>query len=120
MGSCHGSSVHEVVTVYFLRYHYWLLNITRDSNFLQRGGGGGLKVPPDPQLFTMASGRTGLQPGATALSGVVTETHLFAFLVFVFWQSPPNVIEVEAINNLCKPDRDETIITFCLPSNANS
>ena len=33
---CYGLSVHEVVTMYFLRYHYWLLNITRDwKHFLQ-------------------------------------------------------------------------------------
>ena len=66
MGSCHGLNVHDVVTVYFLRYHYWLLNITRDSTFSPAPGV--LTAPPDPQLFTMASGRTGLQPGATALN----------------------------------------------------
>ena len=63
--------IHEVVTVYFLRYHYWLLNIIRDSEYfpgLCSAPHRGLTAPPppDPQLFTTASGPTGLKPGGMA------------------------------------------------------
>ena len=61
MGSCRGLSIHEVVTVYFLRYHYWLLNITWDSKIFW-----GSQPPPPPQLFTTGSGRTGLKPAASS------------------------------------------------------
>ena len=74
MGSCHGLSVHEVITVYFLRYHYWLLNITRDSKTFRGSAphtAEGLTAPPDPQLFTMTSGRTDLKSGATPCLKVI-------------------------------------------------
>ena len=63
MGSCRGLSIHEVITLYFLIYHYWLLNITWDSKIFW---GSQRPPPPPPQLFTTGSGRTGLKPAASS------------------------------------------------------
>ena len=59
IGHCHGLNVHEDVTVFPLdtTIGYWIL----------LGPRRGAYSPPPPQLFTTASGCTGLKSGATAL-----------------------------------------------------